>query len=62
SRAGEAVAAYVRAGLDLASHRVFHALAVVAVIGVAAVLVAPRRFRTLRFDGRESDDQSREAA
>jgi EmrB/QacA subfamily drug resistance transporter len=62
SRAGEAVAAYVRAGLDLASHRVFHALAVVAVIGVAAVLVAPRRFRTLRFDGRTPDDRSREAA
>jgi hypothetical protein len=24
--------------------------------------VAPRRFRTLRFDGRAPDDQSREAA
>jgi MFS family permease len=64
SRAGAVVADYVRQGLDLASHRVFHVLAVVAVLGIAAVLVAPRRFRTLRFDGRapEPEDQSREAA
>jgi EmrB/QacA subfamily drug resistance transporter len=64
SRASAAVTDYVRQGLDLASHRVFHTLAVVAVLGIAAVLVAPRRFRTLRFDGRapEPDDQSREAA
>jgi predicted MFS family arabinose efflux permease len=50
-RAHDAVAAYVREGLDLASHRVFHALAVVAVLGLGAVLVAPRRYRSLRFDG-----------
>jgi MFS family permease len=61
SRVPAAVAGYVRQGLDLASHRVFHALAVVAVLGVAAVLVAPRRFRTMRFDERASD-QSRHAA
>ena len=63
SRAQDAVAAYVRQGLDLGSHRVFHGLAVVALLGVAAVLVAPRRFRTLRFDAApEPPDQSRHAA
>jgi MFS family permease len=64
SRASDAAADYIRQGLDLASHRVFHSLAVVAVLGIAAVLVAPRRFRTLRFDGQapEPPDQSRHAA
>jgi len=63
-RAQDAVAEYVRGGLDLASHRVFHALAVIAILGVGAVLVAPRRFRTLRFDREagEPSDQSRHAA
>jgi EmrB/QacA subfamily drug resistance transporter len=61
SRVPAAVADYVRQGLDLASHRVFHALAVVAILGVAAVLVAPRRFRAMRFDERAAD-QSRHAA
>jgi EmrB/QacA subfamily drug resistance transporter len=51
SRAHDVVAAYVRQGLDLASHRVFAVLTGVAVLGIAAVLVAPRRFTTLRFDG-----------
>ena len=50
SRVPEAVAGYVRQGLDLAGHRVFHAMAVGAVLGVGAVLVAPRRSRTLRFE------------
>jgi MFS family permease len=64
ARAHDAVTEYVRGGLDLASHRVFHALAVVAVLGIGAVLVAPRRFRTLRFDREagEPSDQSRHAA
>jgi len=61
SRVPDAVADYVRQGLDLASHRVFHALAAVAVLGIAAVLVAPRRFRTLRFE-EQAPDQSRHAA
>jgi hypothetical protein len=29
---------------------VFHALAAVAILGVAAVLTAPRRYTTLRFE------------
>jgi MFS family permease len=64
ARTQDAVAEYVRDGLDLASHRVFHALAVVAILGIGAVLVAPRRFRTLRFDREagEPPDQSRHAA
>jgi MFS family permease len=61
SRVPDAVADYVRQGLDLASHRVFHALVVIAILGIAAVLVAPRRFRTLRFEDQEPD-QSRHAA
>jgi MFS family permease len=61
SRVPDAVADYVRQGLDLASHRVFHALAAVAILGIAAVLVAPRRFRTLRFE-EQAPDQSRHAA
>jgi EmrB/QacA subfamily drug resistance transporter len=55
SRAPDAVAAYVRQGLDLAGHRVFHALAAVAVLGVAAVLAAPRRFTTLKFEDDPAD-------
>jgi EmrB/QacA subfamily drug resistance transporter len=55
SPANDAVAAYVRQGLDLAGHRVFHALAAVAVLGVAAVLAAPRRFTTLRFEDDPAD-------
>jgi EmrB/QacA subfamily drug resistance transporter len=51
TRAHDPVAAYVREGLDLASHRVFHALAAVAILGVAAVLAAPRRYTRLHFDG-----------
>jgi hypothetical protein len=55
SRANDAVAAYIRQGLDLASHRVFHALAGIAVLGVAAVLAAPRRYTRLRFDDDPAD-------
>ncbi len=61
TRANDAVAGYVRQGLDLAGHRVFHALAVVAVVGIAAVLTAPRRFTTLRFDDQPADDAPRTA-
>jgi EmrB/QacA subfamily drug resistance transporter len=50
ARAHDAVAAYVRQGLNLAGHRVFHAVAAAAVLGVAAVLAAPPRFTTLRFE------------
>jgi hypothetical protein len=57
SRAHDAVAAYVRQGLDLASHRVFHALAAVAILGIAAVLAAPRRFTTLRFEDDPADKE-----
>jgi EmrB/QacA subfamily drug resistance transporter len=55
SRSHDAVADYVRQGLDLAGHRVFHALAAVAILGVAAVLTAPRRYTTLRFEDDPAD-------
>jgi EmrB/QacA subfamily drug resistance transporter len=55
ARAHDAVAGYVRQGLDLAGHRVFRALAVVAVLGIAAILVAPRRYAPLRFEDDPED-------
>ncbi len=59
SRAHDTVAGYVRLGLDLASHRVFYVLTAVAVLGIAAVLVAPRRFTTLRFADDPADPAPR---
>ena len=64
-RGQDAVAGYVRQGLDLASHRVFHALTAVAILGLAALAVAPRHFRTLDFDDQPEPDpagQGRHAA
>jgi len=40
---------YVRQGLYLATHEVFVGLAIVAVMGIAVLLIAPRHFAPLRF-------------
>jgi EmrB/QacA subfamily drug resistance transporter len=49
-RAGGAVGAFVRRGLELASHRVFLALLAVAVLQLLVVLLTPRRFDPLEPD------------
>ncbi|MFC4591669.1 MDR family MFS transporter [Sphaerisporangium corydalis] len=48
--AGTAVSAFVRRALYDASHHVFLALVVVAVLGVASILLMPRRTEELVFD------------
>jgi EmrB/QacA subfamily drug resistance transporter len=50
SHDGSAVATYVRSALFDATHHVFVALVLVAVLMVAAVLLMPRRTEQLRFD------------
>ena len=48
-RLGAAAAAYLRHGLYLATHRVFWGLAGVALAGLVALALTPRRFSPLRF-------------
>jgi EmrB/QacA subfamily drug resistance transporter len=49
-----AVAAFVRSALYDAAHHVFLALVVVAVLGIAALLLMPRRAEQLSFDSKNS--------
>ncbi len=55
-RLGAAAGAYLRHGLYLAAHRVFWGLAVVALAGLVALAVTPRRFTPLRFPGEEQGE------
>ena len=47
NRVGGAAGAYVRHGLDLATHRVFLGLVGVAVLALAALALTPRRFEQI---------------
>jgi hypothetical protein len=51
SKLSAAADAYIREGLNLAAHRVFWGLAVVAVGCVIVLLLTPRHWAPLRFDG-----------
>ncbi len=51
-----AAAEYVRQGLYLATHRVFLGLTIVAVAAIVLLLLTPRRFEWLRFEGDEPAD------
>jgi MFS family permease len=55
---GGAVAEYARESLHAASHGVFIATAVTAVVIAVAVAAMPRRAERLRFDDEESTDEA----
>jgi EmrB/QacA subfamily drug resistance transporter len=53
SNLSAAAEAYIRQGLYLATHRVFWGLAVVAVFCLIVLIVTPRQWEPLRFEGEE---------
>jgi len=60
-RLSAGAAAYLRRGLYLATHRVFWGLAVVALAGLVALALTPRRFTPLTFPGGQADQSEGEA-